>query len=482
MIIADKKFLAEIDAKAEALKQTILNSKSEVTYTGTAYYVSNSGNDLNDGLTPETAINSLDRINTLPLKSGDAILLERGGMWRGSIHINISGITVSAYGEGAKPIINGSRKNYAVDYEWVKTDYENIWKYTYPIGMDVCHIVCDGNVHCVKKCFGHYGFSGKPEDLKYDLEYFSDYNDHNFLYFYSEENPGKRFKVIEMSRLECGVLVRCAGDVRIDNIHVENAFFGVSSGAIKNLHISNCVFGVIGGGGRMDKNKTAFTRLGNGVEMYGECDGFIVENCYFHDVYDAGVTHQKKGANLAKPIIMENVTYANNLFEHCIYSIEYFCDQKGDFENEAIMRHIRMNGNICRYAGGFGWQRPDRVARHIQGGWLNNKRMYPAEDFIVENNIFDRSINTLISISAKDEKHLPVMRGNTYIQYADGLYGLCDVPYDHYEKFDENIENYIKVKKNEPDAVVAIVPENDGLSNMKPDVADRYYYPADKIL
>ena len=33
MKIADKEFLAEIDAKAEALKQKIINSKTDVIYT-----------------------------------------------------------------------------------------------------------------------------------------------------------------------------------------------------------------------------------------------------------------------------------------------------------------------------------------------------------------------------------------------------------------------------------------------------------------
>ena len=100
--------------------------------------------------------------------------------------------------------------------------------------------------------------------------------------------------------------------------------------------------------------------------------------------------------------------------------------------------------------------------------------MYPSEDFIVENNIFDRSINTLISCSALDEKHLPVMRGNTYIQYKDGYYGLCGVPYDHYEKFDDDIENYIMNQLGEKDAVIAVVAEDDGLCRVKPD-PDEYY-------
>ena len=127
------------------------------------------------------------------------------------------------------------------------------------------------------------------------------------------------------------------------------------------------------------------------------------------------------------------------------------------------MRHIRFTHNICRYAGGFGWQRPNRVARHIQGGWLKCKRKYPAEDFVVEGNVFDRSIDTLLSVSSVKKEHLPVMKGNTYIQYAGKNFGINDVPYDRYEPFDDNIETYIRDYRNEPDAVIAVVPEYDGM-------------------
>ena len=47
------------------------------TYTGTAYYVSNQGDDGNDGLSPETAWSTLDRVNQASLEYGDAVFLER---------------------------------------------------------------------------------------------------------------------------------------------------------------------------------------------------------------------------------------------------------------------------------------------------------------------------------------------------------------------------------------------------------------------
>ncbi len=466
MITADKKFLAEIDAKADALKAKILGCDIDITPSGRTFYVSLAGSDMNDGLSPESAVKSIDRVHTLPLESGDTILLRRGDEWRcGGITIKINGIAIGAYGKGEKPIINISLKNYAVPHEWEKTELENVWRYKYPFGCDVGHIVCDQDIHCKKKCLGHYGFTEKLEELQSDLEFYSDRHNNNVLYFYSVENPGTRFRLIEMQRYASGISVRAKKDIRIDNIYIKNAFFGISTGSIDNLHISNCEFGVIGGAGRMPRPDAAsFTRLGNGVEMYGVCTDFTVENCYFHDIYDAGVTHQRSRHDPHKePVIMKNIRYENNLFERCIYSIEYFCGQNNP-EYEAKMVDILMKGNICRYAGGFGWQRPNRVARHIQGGWKGaDYPCYASENFVIEDNIFDRSIDVLVSCGPLREEWLPTMKGNTYIQYAGKNYGGNFVPYDHYKPFDENIEKFIKEDRGEKDAVVAIVEQYDGM-------------------
>lgn len=59
---ADSAFLAMIDGKAEEMKEKILRSKDEITYTGTAYYVSEKGDDRADGLTPETAWRTPSRV------------------------------------------------------------------------------------------------------------------------------------------------------------------------------------------------------------------------------------------------------------------------------------------------------------------------------------------------------------------------------------------------------------------------------------
>jgi len=93
------------------------------TYTGTAYYVSADGNDDNDGLTPETAWQSVDKVGKESMEGGilqfgDAVFFRRGDLFRSfdddpgtnPFTCRMDGITCPAYGEGAKPSITGSRE------------------------------------------------------------------------------------------------------------------------------------------------------------------------------------------------------------------------------------------------------------------------------------------------------------------------------------------------------------------------------------
>lgn len=77
------------------------------------YYVSPTGNDSADGLTPATAWATLDKVNATTYAPGTQVLLERGGEWRGQLVASSSGaagepIVYGAYGTGAKPKIWGS--------------------------------------------------------------------------------------------------------------------------------------------------------------------------------------------------------------------------------------------------------------------------------------------------------------------------------------------------------------------------------------
>ena len=75
------------------------------------YYVSASGNDLNDGLSEKTAWKTIAKVNAemKNFKSGDLILFNAGNEFYGSLIIpNKTGITISSFGDG-KATISGGR-------------------------------------------------------------------------------------------------------------------------------------------------------------------------------------------------------------------------------------------------------------------------------------------------------------------------------------------------------------------------------------
>jgi hypothetical protein len=77
------------------------------------YYVSNNGNDSNNGTSQGTAWKTAAKVNGTTFAAGDQILFERGGVWRESIVPSASGatgnpITYADYGSGNKPTFYGS--------------------------------------------------------------------------------------------------------------------------------------------------------------------------------------------------------------------------------------------------------------------------------------------------------------------------------------------------------------------------------------
>jgi hypothetical protein len=81
---------------------------------GTTYYVdATRGSDTNTGTAPLRAWKTVAKVRSTTLRPGDKVLFRRGEMWREELLINQSGsagspITLSAYGQGAKPIFNGA--------------------------------------------------------------------------------------------------------------------------------------------------------------------------------------------------------------------------------------------------------------------------------------------------------------------------------------------------------------------------------------
>lgn len=409
-----QQYLSELDMRAGRRRQLILNSPSEYVHSGRTYYISNSGDDRNDGTTPVSAWSSLDRVNSFAFSEGDAVLFQRGGLWRGQLQCR-GGVVYSAYGSGEKPKIYGSAENYARS-KWDETCVPGVYVLSQPIKEDCGLIVFDGGkAHSNKKIDGVASFDGDIRSLGNDLDMYHSVVDRRIYLRSDSGNPSERFGDIETAVHRHAVTV--TGDnVTIDNLCIMyTGSHGIGTADRNGLTVKNCILGWIGGS---IQSINSATRYGNAVEIYVSCRDFTVSNCYIYEVYDAAVTHQFKNANQSV-VTMENVTYRGNLIEKCTYSIEYFLGQ--DDAPGQIMRNILIEDNICRLAGyGWGRQRPDReTPAHIKG-W-NHKN--PSDGFFIRGNVFDRSTHMMIHCGSDDENSLPVFENNAFIQSADGSFG-----------------------------------------------------------
>jgi len=96
-----------------AIVAAILFSFSEAISAN--YFISNNGNDKNNGLSPLYPWRTINKLNSMmkEFSPGDRILFERGSYFVGQINIFCSGnqtepIIFGAYGEGIDPVISGS--------------------------------------------------------------------------------------------------------------------------------------------------------------------------------------------------------------------------------------------------------------------------------------------------------------------------------------------------------------------------------------
>ncbi len=97
-------------------------------FAQTTYYIAGTGNDTNDGQSTATPFRSLNRVNAIDLKAGDAVLFRRGDTFRGRLEIRQSGtaekpIRFDAYGTGNKPVLAGSMPV----SNWTQTG-TNLWQ------------------------------------------------------------------------------------------------------------------------------------------------------------------------------------------------------------------------------------------------------------------------------------------------------------------------------------------------------------------
>lgn len=484
MTHANTEILTQFEDLCAKRKEEILNAKDEIVITGTTYYVSTSGNDDNDGKTPETAWKTLEKVSNAELNEGDGVRFCRGDLFRGYF-ITKPGVTYAAYGEGEKPKFYGWIENLADPSVWELYDEShNIWKYRKSI-TDCGSLVFEGGKQHSRKLIPSYK-NGKfvcrddesrdfvmQDEMTKDLDIvcfyterlttqefdgesfpvpFIDHESYGELYLRCDKgNPGEVFGDIEA--IVAGTIVRIwsHANVTVDNLCLKYCCFAVSGGGhVAGLHVSNCEIGWIGGNIQhyygTDPNypqgtRGSVTRFGNGIEIYGGCEDYIIKNCYIYQSYDAGVTHQI--TTCGNTIKLEDIYYLDNVIEYCVYGIEYFLNKtEGDVTSK--IKNCEMAGNIIRYSGyGWGQQRHNtNTPAHIKGWSYENT----AENYSVHDNHFGPAAYRMLHLVAKEPESCPKMWNNTYIQNVGktlGQYGANKETEPEILPFDENAQEYI---------------------------------------
>lgn len=451
-IESDDPTIKAVDEKADAMLKKIeeypdtLKAKEGCN----TYYISAEGDDINDGLSPETPWKTYNNIKT-KLKAGDALLFRRGDIFRGKIEM-VSGVCLGAYGEGVKPRIYGSHDG--LEGEWVPTAEDpDIYEY-HGIGGDYANII-----------FNSGEFIGRPVDSrdrlkKRPLNVFIG----QYITVYSPEgNPGEIFHNIEIANSYCLMTGSGGGlkDVTVQNLclmYTGIHHFG-ALGPVENMVIEGCVMGFCGG---KDLHLPNVVSLGNAVEFWSQAVNIDIHDNYIFQSYDAALTHQgpTKVATEGQTANTDytNIKYRDNLLEYNTYDIEAFScrsikEQSNNPDGTFTYNDVYVTGNICRYTG-FGWgslDRPDKnVCRNFkydakgeqnaEGEWTNRH----IKPLTIENNIFDRSRKTVLGISSpEDNKANMILKNNQFIEQARisvfGKSGITDAA------LEENLKKYFGV-------------------------------------
>lgn len=484
MLKADSVFLKNQKLLFDKRKQEIIKAKDCLNIQGTTYYVSNDGDDNNDGLSVDAPWKTLNQVSMAKLQYGDGVLFKRGDLFRGKVKAQ-NGVTYGAYGKGEKPRFYSWESPLDDPLLWEMFDCEHsIWKLKEKI-LDVGTLVFnEGEAHCRKlipsyrdgqflcRDYEEKLFDMKEEMTK-DLDLFW-YFDGNLstkpskgedfpipvpdeglgeLYLRCDKgNPAEVFEKIEALARVHMFNAPDAKDVTIDNLCIKYVgMHGIAAGGqVENLTVTNCEMGWIGGciqhysgtdPNYLQGRRGSVTRFGNAIEIYGSCDGYTVQNNYIYEVYDAAITHQ---ITTSEKIWQRNIEYTGNLIENCVYGIEYFLDQI-EGERESIMENVMMKNNFIRLSGyGWGQQRHNIHTPALIKGW---SYVNTAKNFIIEDNIFDRCAYRMLHLVALKEEYCAQMNGNTYIQHLGGhlgQYGGNETVEPENLIFDETIEETIR--------------------------------------
>jgi hypothetical protein len=254
------------------------------SYTGNAFYISNEGDDLNDGRSADSPWRTIDHINDQSFSPGDALLFRAGDIFRETLRVKNSGnasnyIHYSRYGSGENPRILGSDQALT----WTATEQSGVWQSQKTFeniieyyGSEIFFEELDGSISWGESQEYDSGFS------RLNQEYSWTWNDDR-VYIYSPENPSSRYSSVEIPQRSACIQLENPQGSSINYIEFNgiDMYFGKNKGFFAGYPAEQ------GATGQIFRNLTvAYIGEKGGNNSYGLAvwhSDLLVENCSFSD-------------------------------------------------------------------------------------------------------------------------------------------------------------------------------------------------------
>ena len=342
------------------------------------YYISASGCDTNDGLTPQTPWKTIKKVNS-SVSGGDTVCFRRGDIFFGQIRAPKKNDTdaktaYTSYGEGTKPTVS--------QYKTARHDAwehfaDGVWR------IDLTDVSkFDGNVTELDTNVGFMKVDGTIKPKKYfELDKLEEqwdfYNDKQYVYVKSADDPSLLAKDIKFA---CNIIHLPF----VDNLLVEDIIFIGSgshgiSGTVNHATVRNCEFHELGGS-ELTTHFRPCVRYGNGLECWTDSSDVLVENCRFSNIYDVALTMQ--GNNVTRGWV--NMTFRGNVIWNCQQGFEIWSN--GELENTGFQNCVFEN-TVC-IDSGYSWGHIVRGNKHCSSHLLIYQTECPLCDVTVRNNTF----------------------------------------------------------------------------------------------
>lgn len=353
----------------------------------TVYYVApDVGDDLNDGLSPQTPWKTWSPFAKTG-RPGTALLLKRGCTF--TLPLPIVGgapgapVLYGAYGPGKAPLLQSNMVRLGHPDCWIREAGE-VWRSTIAL-TDVANVILDD------RC-GNMRYS--IDALQHPGEWFQDATGTGPLRLFSPDNPATIWRNIEVIPAGNGIMLQSPehSHIHLQDLHINKVgthgiqlYEGPTHVTIRRCELSLC-------GGAIYRNDPFSlrygrrfverrVRFGNGIETWQTVSDVMIESCRVHDVFDGGICVQGfRGALAQRVYVRDNVIWncgydsldvahgiltRELVFEHntCVNSGEGWALQ-GESKPRYSVNLPDHIGYHCNMESSFGWDERCEISIH----------------------------------------------------------------------------------------------------------------------